>query len=562
MVYEPSDVMGTVKMGTLALNGKRTATGRIGTLCRESEDHSFGRAEPTNMEDAGKRVRVHASLLLVGAVVASGAAVMIYEFIAVRVLQRYFGGRLDVWASEIAVVMAGLALGYYWGGRLADRFRSTRLLGLSVVMAGLLGASILPAAEWAGERLLEVDVGLAWHPLLAAGFSSFLPFLMLGAVLPQVIRLRVADLASVGRVAGTVAALSTLGSIAGVLATGMYLLAHFGVRETLYATSVVLAALGAAIALLPRKATMALLAIACLVPAVARAEIVFEGYSAYHHILVEDVGEMRVLLFDNDQESRMSLRDPYTGGFEYSDFFHVPKVLHPTIDRVLFVGLGGGTGPKSFLRHYPDVTVDVVDIDPAVVAVAREYFALPDHPRIHVAVADGRAYLQRRRERYGAILVDAYTRGPYGAILPYHLATQEFFEIVRHRLVNGGCLVYNVPLMAEGDASVLADLHRTIVDAFQRAWVFQARTSLNFVIVAQKIDADVQQPDTKRWPDGPWADAPPSSAQLGEIAAALLGTGHPLPPTLPQRLGQAVDLPAGRILTDDYAPTDASPGRP
>ncbi len=455
--------------------------------------------------------------------------------------------------------MAGLALGYHWGGRLADRLRSTRVLGLSIVVAGLLGLLILPAAERAGARLLEVDVGLAWHPLLAAGLSSFLPFLMLGAVLPQVIRLQVADLASVGRVAGNVVALSTLGSIVGVLGTGMYLLAHFGVRETLYATSTVLVVLGAAIALLPRKATMALLAIACIVPAVARAEIVFDDYSAYHHILVEDVGDMRVLLFDNDQESLMSLRDPYAGGFEYSDFFHVPKVLHPTIDRVLFVGLGGGSGPKSFLRHYSDVTIDVVDIDPKVVEVARQYFALPENPRLHVEVADGRAYLQRRRQRYGAILMDAYSRGPYGAVLPYHLATREFFEIVRRHLVNGGCLVYNVPLMTDADVSVLADIRRTIVETFPRSWVFRARTSLNFVIVAQKLDDDVQQSDVKDWPEGPWLDPPPSAGRLGEIAAALVSGGHPLPPILPQRMVQAMELSSsGRVLTDDYAPTDAA----
>ncbi len=502
--------------------------------------------------------------LLLLAVLLAGAAVMIYEFIAVRVLQRYFGGRLEVWASVIAVVMAGLALGSYLGGHAADRYRSPRVLGAGIVIAGILGALILPLAELAGERLLRLEVAASWHPLLAAAASSFLPFLTLGAALPQVIRFYVADFASVGRAAGSVTALSTIGSIGGVLGTGMYLLASFGVRQTLYATSAALVGVGVAVTLLPRRATVALLAIvALLLPSPGHAAIVFDDYSAYHHILVEDAGDTRTLWFDNDQESLMSRSDPFAGGFEYTDFFHVPMLLDPSTERVLFLGLGGGTGPKSFLSHYPDVGIDVVEIDPMVVEVARRYFAVPQDPRLRIHVADGRAYLQRDRRRYGAIVVDAYSAGPSGGILPYHLATQEFFETARQRLTNGGSLVYNV-ITTYGEGTVLPDVHETIAAVFPSPYAFQAETSLNVVIVAQRIDSEGSLADGSRgggeWPDGPWLDHPLGVPQLQALAAEMPPAGRPLPSILPRRLSQAARIPPhGRILTDDYAPTDTAP---
>jgi spermidine synthase len=259
----------------------------------------------------------------------------------------------------------------------------------------------------------------------------------------------------------------------------------------------------------------------------------------------------------------MSLHDPYAGGFEYTDFFHVPMLLDPTTERVLFVGLGGGTGPKSFLSHYPDVWVDVVEIDPMVVQVARSYFAVPEDPRLRIHVADGRAYLQRDRQRYGAILVDAYSSGPYGGILPYHLATREFFETARQRLTNGGALVYNV-ITTYGEGTVLPDVYATIANEFQRTYAFQAETSLNVVIVAQRIDSEPLRDDGSRagreWPAGPWLDHSLDVPQLQALAAELLRAGLPLPPILPRRVGQAASLPpSSRILTDDYAPTDAAP---
>ena len=161
---------------------------------------------------------------------------MTYEFVSIRFLQRSFGSTYEVWASEIAVCMAGLAAGYALGGWLADRFMSWRVLGKALVIAGCTGLLTELLADWSGELLLQYEYAW-WHPLFAAGVCSFLPLLALGTVMPQAVRLHVRSLESVGNATGWIAAISTTGSITGVLLTAMVFLPRFGVRETLYTLS-------------------------------------------------------------------------------------------------------------------------------------------------------------------------------------------------------------------------------------------------------------------------------------------------------------------------------------
>lgn len=504
-------------------------------------------------------------ILLWVCVVYSGAAIMVYEFIAVRVLQRFFGSRLDVWSSEIGVCLGGLAAGYYVGGKLADRYRSLRIMGGGMVAGAVLGAFIVSLGEAAGEWLLDVDAGLMWHPLFAALVSSFLPLVALGTVLPQAIRLSVPSMAEVGSVAGRMSAISTVGSIVGVLATGMFLLPNVGVLESLYSTSAVLLVLGIVLLVRGRGRTLVVVFVVLCIGGRSEAQVIFEQYSAYHHILVEDSGGIRILRFDNDQESLMSLNDPYAGGFEYADFFHVPMVLDPTITRVLFVGLGGGTGPKSYLYHYPQVSVDVAEIDPMVIKVAKEYFFLPSDKRLRITMADGRSFLRRSRAKYGAIMMDAYSSNRNGGYLPYHLATVEFFAIAWDRLENGGCLFYNV-ITNFGNGTVLRDLNATLESVFQVVYAFQAKTSLNTVLIAQKIDpttlAENGTRDGKGWPDDPWMVHPLSAKGWRQLTVDLMNEGRITLVGLDQRITQFARVPRrGRILTDNYAPVDVAPRR-
>ncbi len=171
-----------------------------------------------------------------------------------------------------------------------------------------------------------------------------------------------------------------------------------------------------------------------LPPPAARAEVIHEVYSPYHHILVLDEGGVRTLSFDGTRETRMSLRNPLEGHFGYTELFHYAWLWNTNLARVAMLGLGGGTTQRSFLHYYPRLRVDTVEIDPAVVGIASNYFRVTASDRHRIFVEDGRTYLRRTPERYDLILLDAYVKHRYGSSMPPHLATREFFEIARDRL--------------------------------------------------------------------------------------------------------------------------------
>jgi spermidine synthase len=116
-------------------------------------------------------------------------------------------------------------------------------------------------------------------------------------------------------------------------------------------------------------------------------------------------------------------------------------LVNPNVTRVLFIGGGGFTGPKAFLRDYPNVTVDVAEIDPEVVRVAEQYFAVnASNPRLHIYIDDGRVFLQGSKQRYDLIVLDAYSR----SYVPFHLMTLEFFKLVDSHLTSNGIVISNL----------------------------------------------------------------------------------------------------------------------
>ena len=523
-----------------------------------------------DIQQASSSKNTRASLLLYAVVLYSGAAVMMYEFLAVRILNRFFGSSIFVWAAVINVLLAGLCIGYALGGVMADRFGSFRSLGIPLLFAGITAAFTEVIAIFIGDWLLTVEHALVLHPYIAAFCTSFLPILALGTVLPQAIRLQANRTERVGGSAGWMSALSTAGSILGVLLTVYLLIPRLGLRESIYWISGLLAVLGMLLIVLPRKMGLlkAAMVLLLLTPGSASAEILFEEYTNYHHIVVEDRAKVRLLRFDDAVQSVMYKYAPDKDGFEYTEFFHVPVVLDPTINSALFIGLGGGTGPKSFLKDYPKMEIEVVEIDQRVVDVARKYFMLPEDPRMEIHVRDGRIHLQRSKKIYGTIIVDAYSSGPYGAFLPHHLATKEFFELTWKHLEHGGSLVYNIASEEQEDTRKLArTLYATMHGVFQTVYAFDVKSSYNMILVAQKIDPD--QPEAasgekKVWPGAPWLKHPLTEEKIATLTDQLLRSSVLHQPQLPQRVRQFSSLqgsaPGETIYTDNFAPVDVGPG--
>ncbi len=532
-----------------------------------------------------------AALFLLATVFCSGTAVMIVEMTAIRVLQPSFGSTNYVWTNVIAVVLAALSIGYAVGGRISDRRPSAVVLYSVLGVAGLLVAASAPLATPVCEWLLPVSLhveGVARtlaEGSLAATLVLFAPpMLLLGMVSPFAVRL-LAD-AGVGRAAGSVFAVGTVGSIMGTFLPTYVLVPHVGSRSTLIVAAALLVLPAAAGLVRFARVRGALGAVAvvatAILPAVVVqatpgrpvpplpdggvAEVLAEGESPYQYASVREDRfpegvTYRLLCLNEGVYTYHSFRvmgKVLTNSRYYDDYALLPLLLDlpPGAElRGAVVGLAGGVTPHQW-RHFwsgiYDLQVDGAEIDPLVVEYGRRWFHLPetDEPWLRVHVMDGRQMLAAAPAASGAgdgyhmIVVDAFTHELY---IPFHVGTREFFELCRSRLAPGGLLAMNV-YAARPDSPNLNAIENTVASVFGS--VVRARQSFggNFVLVARN------------------ADTPPDVTRLAPARIEnRFGRREDVPEwTDLVRLAQAVPGKSLRVtarddelvLTDDYAPLE------
>jgi spermidine synthase len=435
------------------------------------------------------------------------------------------------------------------------------------------------------QFVVDWDPGARLNPLVAASILFGPMSVVLAAVTPIAVRIAALDVATLGRTAGRLFAVSTVGSIVGTFATAFVLIPELGTNQLLALGAAVLlagTALVSAARLLPIVGVAALAAAAAaaalssslapeqggrLSAAAAQnyspvyrlqgnvgggsVDYAAEGFrvryrkdSAYHAIAVVENDTERYLRFDSSFQSAMRLDDPFVTPFDYVDYLSLAFAYRPEAKTALYVGLGGGSAPKRTWRDFPDVRVQAVELDPEIVSVARRWFALPQDPRLTVEVEDGRRYLQGDKRRWDVIVLDAY----YSDSLPFHLTTQEFLELVRDRLAPGGVVVANVIGAVEGPNSKLfRAFYRTYRSVFPSVAVHPVGdlgdpSSLrNIILVAGEGALPGQDFLVERW-----AEVKAKHPKVPDLSEAIHGRYEKLVPTR--------DVP---VLTDDYAPTDA-----
>lgn len=413
-------------------------------------------------------------------VFGSGAVLMGLEIVGSRIIAPFFGSSVYVWGGLISIFLGALSLGYYLGGTMADRWPRASLLATLLALAGLTILALNVIARPVLFAFDAWDLGPRLNPLLASIVLFAVPSILMGTTSPFAIKLVARDLATVGTKAGVLYALSTTGSIAGTIGTAFFLIPSLGVRTILYLLGGSLLALAGLLllhegrSLRPAMAATVLL-VATALPAVGspirlpQQRIIYEKDSAYHQINVMEDGVNRYLRFNRSFQGGMVLKNPYESPFLYTSYAHLALVFNPGIRRVLLIGLGSGTIPKRFLRDYPDVVVDSIELDPAVVDVARRFFEVKDDPRHRIVVQDGRVYLRRADVKYDLIILDAY----FAEGIPFHLATKEFLELVRDRLTPGGLIASNIIGALDGPNSRLyRALHKTYGSVFPGLYPF------------------------------------------------------------------------------------------
>ena len=467
-----------------------------------------------------------------------GAASLGTEIAAARLLAPWFGASTIVWANTIATVLVALAIGYWFGGRIADRDPSLQGLSRLVVLAaGLLAIVPFVAGPFlrvSVDALDSVEAGAFAGSLLAVLVLVAVPVLVLGMAAPYAVRLSMARVEEAGRITGRLYAISTVGSLAGVFLSALLLIPLVGTRRTFLAFALSLAlvavpALGRRFVLAPVGVALLLALPVGTVKSTAGTRVLWDRETEYQYArVVESGGERRLEL--NEGQAIHSVYRP--GRWLTGDYWDEMLVLPFAAARrpprsVAILGNAAGTTARAYGHYFPRARVDAVEIDEELTKVGRELFDLRG-PRLRVYTADARPFLRRTRRRWDAIVVDAY-RQPY---IPFYLTTREFFALVRERLAPGGVVLVNVGHPAGSDrleqvltATMGAELPTVLRDPVK---------DTNVVLLGTAGDASA-----------------------GRLRAAV--------PSLPADLRPVADAAAGRlahragggsVYTDDRAPVE------
>jgi spermidine synthase len=432
-------------------------------------------------------------------VFAGGTGTLATEIAASRLLAPYFGSSTIVWANIIGLILVYLSLGYWLGGKVADRRPEPRLLGgMILAAAGAIAVTPFvarPILDLALRGLDAVSVGAVVGSFFAALALFALPVTLLGAVSPFAIRLALEDVGEAGTVAGRLYALSTVGSIVGTFLSAIVTIPLVGTQRTMLGSAALLV-LAAALLLGTRWQLLTLITVGLLfIPAgriKASEGLLFETESPYQYVQVVERSDGSRALRLNEGVAVHSVwyRSSVLTGGEWDMFLLVPPLLDRPVERMLVIGNAGGTIARAYGELYPEVQIDGVEIDPEVSEAGRRYLGLGDNPKLTVITADGRPYLELTDERYDVIVVDAY-RQPY---IPFYLTTKEFFQTAREHLEPGGMLALNVAAVP-GDESLSRAIGSTVLAAFPQAWRWKP---LRFNELLLGLDRPVARDDLLR----------------------------------------------------------------
>lgn len=497
------------------------------------------------------------------AVFSSGMTTLAVELSASRLLGIIYGTSNLVWANVIGLMLIYLTIGYYVGGRWADRSPQFSTLYRIIVWAAFLCAlvpllarpilRVVAEAVSDFDDLSNADVGLALGSFASVLVLFSVPITLLGTVSPFAIRLAIKNAEDAGKVSGNIYAISTCGSIVGTFLPVLVITPLVGTTRTFLLFAGVLLAVGLGgvfvsegrlswrLLALP-GALLVLAAIILQIPQRPPPEgmtLVYEEDSAYNLIqIVEDSDGMRYLLLNEGQgyHTQWHPEQLYYGRtwsyFLVGPYFNAPQYSPSDVQQIAIIGLAGGTIARQYSAVYEGIPIDGIEIDGAIVEASREYLGMR-MPNLNVIVQDGRYGFNQLEGRYDMVGIDAY-RVPY---VPWHLTTVEFFEEITAKLSENGVVVINVGRTPD-DRRLIEGLTATMLEVFPTVHTMDVPDSLNTILVATRQPTTIEN--------------------LAANRSQLPGGVHPiLAVALDTAWQTLVDtVAADRFFTDDHAPVE------
>ena len=496
------------------------------------------------------------------AVFVSSACALVIEIVAGRLLAPYVGMSLYTWTAIIAVVLAGLSVGHWIGGRLAaphiNGRQGNRRVAAALALAAGSTLAILVLLRTVSGWLLGGDLGTVPAIILLSGAVFFLPSLFAGIVSPILTKLAVdRSPGDHGRVIGVMYALGTLGSIAGTLAAGYLFISWIGSNGTVIAVAVVYTLLALLFAIADRLRLVLVLAMAAVGGSLTWAgqqtgalRSPCQVESDYFCIRTDDFSTQsgrpsRLMVLDHLVHSINDRDDP---GLLYSPYIHFVDEMarHRWRDRTtggalfrpkgFFIGGGGYSLPRAWASDYPGAELLVAELDPKVTMVASRELWLPKNaPEIIIRHRDARVLLQSLppQPRFDVIFGDAF----HDISIPPHLVTREFHGEIARRLAPGGFYAVNVVDQGRQPRFLLSliktlRLHFASVEAWAEGGELGGTGRVTFIVIAAEAPSDSSFLTAGRGLERRWLRWP-----VDDLGARLADASLP-------------------ILSDDFAPVD------
>ncbi|MEX2446413.1 MAG: fused MFS/spermidine synthase [Dehalococcoidia bacterium] len=475
-------------------------------------------------------------------VFGSSAAVLVLEILAGRLMAPYVGISLEAFTGIIGIVLLGIALGAWTGGRVADLVDPRPLIGPLLVASGLLTVVAPPTVDLVGPYMRAAG---PVEIVLLTTSAFLLPSLTLSAIPSLVVKLRLRSLDETGTIVGSLSALSTIGALAGTFLTGFVFVAAAPTRPLVVGMGVLLVAAG--IAFTARSASRSTVAAAIIggvlaVGTLAATPGPCEHYTAYYCAVIEDDPEHpggRVLRLDTLRHSYVDLDDPTHLEFRYTQTMaDVVAELPVGPLHAAYIGGGGFTLPRYVEAVRPGSTATVLEIDGPLVALVERELGLDLDDSLRAEVGDARLLLPD----FEAGSLDLVVGDAFGGVsVPWHLTTREFLHEVDRVLADDGVYLVNVidypPLdFARAEVATFLEVFPHVAVVAPERYLEGTRGG-NFVVVGarQPLRWDVVQDRLDERGAGEVARADAEAAAFAGDAA---------------------------VLRDDFAPVDQLLGRP
>jgi len=379
---------------------------------------------------------------------------MIFEILGSRILGPYFGTSIFVWTSLIGIIMGSLSIGYWLGGRISKIRNDLLLLAWILFVAGLLMFATSLGHDYVLRRIVKYISDFRWRTVIAVMVLFGPASICLAMVLPYAAKMVMNNIRTSGSAIGNLYALSTLGSIMGTFAAGFLLVPAFGFAVVLFATSASLLIIALALFVVEKKPLPIITGFA-----ISSVLIVFwfvltkkpldyiDVDTQYNRVIIYNTTDnmtgrpVKILKVNDEKSSAMFTDADNDLAFEVLKYYRLVEHFNPGFRSSLMIGGSGYAFPKDYLRRYKEAAINVVEIDPGLTKLARQYFNLTDNPRLTIFHEDGRTFLNHSVKKYDAVFMDAYKSM---LTIPYQLTTREAVQKIFDILNEKGAVYANI----------------------------------------------------------------------------------------------------------------------